>query len=88
YTADLWAYEGITSYYDDLMLLRAKIIDAPAYLDLLAENATRLQRTPGRLRQSLADASHEAWIKYYQPDENSPNQNVSYYIKGALAAMC
>lgn len=88
YTADLWAYEGITSYYDDLMLLRAKIVDAPAYLDLLAENATRLQRTPGRLRQSLADASHEAWIKYYQPDENSPNQNVSYYIKGALAAMC
>ena len=88
YTQDLWAYEGITSYYDDLMMLRARVIDAPAYLDLLAENATRLQRTPGRLRQVLADASHEAWIKYYQPDENNPNQNVSYYIKGALAALC
>ena len=88
YSRDLWAYEGITSYYDDLTLLRAGILDAPAYLDLLAENATRLQRTPGRKLQSLAESSFETWIKYYQPDENSPNQTVSYYVKGALAALC
>jgi predicted metalloprotease with PDZ domain len=88
YTRDLWAYEGVTSYYDDLMLLRAGILDAPAYLDVLAENATRLQRSPGRKRHSLADSSFEAWIKYYQPDENTPNQTVSYYVKGALAALC
>jgi predicted metalloprotease with PDZ domain len=88
YTADLWHYEGVTSYYDDLMLLRAGVIDAPAYLDLLAEAATRLARTPGRKLHSLADASFEAWLKYYQPDENTPNATVSYYIKGALAALC
>jgi predicted metalloprotease with PDZ domain len=88
YTQDLWHYEGVTSYYDDLFLLRAGIFDAAAYLDLVAENATRLQRTPGREQQTLADASFEAWIKYYQPDENSPNATVSYYVKGGLAAMC
>ncbi len=88
YSRDLWAYEGITSYYDDLMLLRAGLLDAPAYLDLLAEAATRLQRTPGRLVQTVADASFEAWIKYYQPDENTPNAAVNYYIKGSLAALC
>ncbi len=88
YSRDLWAYEGITSYYDDYMLLRAGLIDAPAYLDLLAEAATRLQRTPGRHVQTLADASFEAWIKYYQPDENTPNAAVNYYVKGALAALC
>jgi len=88
YTRDLWAYEGVTSYYDDLMLLRAGVLDAPAYLDLLAETATRLQRTPGRKLQSLAESSFEAWIKFYQPDENTPNQTVSYYVKGALAALC
>jgi predicted metalloprotease with PDZ domain len=88
YTADLWHYEGVTSYYDDLMLLRAGVIDAPAYLDLLAEAATRLARTPGRKLHSLADASFEAWLKYYQPDENTPNATISYYIKGALAALC
>ncbi|MDB5988506.1 MAG: peptidase [Nevskia sp.] len=88
YSRDLWAYEGVTSYYDDLMLLRAGILDAPAYLDLLAENATRLSRAPGRLLQTLADASFEAWIKYYQSDENTPNQAVNYYVKGALAALC
>lgn len=88
YSQDLWAYEGITSYYDDYMLLRAGLLDAPAYLDLLAETATRLQRTPGRLVQTLADSSFETWIKYYQPDENTPNAVVNYYVKGALAALC
>jgi predicted metalloprotease with PDZ domain len=88
YTRDLWHYEGITSYYDDLFLRRAQILDAATYLDLLAENATRLQRTPGRELHSLTDASFEAWIKYYQPDENSANASVSYYVKGALAALC
>jgi predicted metalloprotease with PDZ domain len=88
YTRDLWHYEGVTSYYDDLSLLRAKVIDAPSYLDLIAEAATRLQRTPGRRLHTLADASFEAWIKYYQPDENSANATVNYYVKGALAALC
>ena len=88
YTQDLWHYEGLTSYYDDLALLRAGVIDAPAYLDLLAETATRLQRTPGRRVQSLAESSFESWLKYYQPDENTQNATVSYYIKGALATLC
>lgn len=88
YTRDLWHYEGVTSYYDDLFLLRAGILDAGAYLDVVAENATRLARTPGRALHTLEDASFEAWIKYYQPDENTPNATVSYYVKGGLAALC
>lgn len=88
YSRDLWHYEGLTSYYDDLFLLRAGVLDGPAYLDLVAENATRLQRTPGRLVQTLADSSFDTWIKYYQPDENTPNSGVSYYIKGGLASLC
>ena len=87
-TGDLWHYEGVTSYYDDLSLLRAGVIEPAAYLDLLAETATRLQRTPGRHVHTLAEASFEAWLKYYQPDENTPNATVSYYVKGALAALC
>ncbi|NGY05495.1 M61 family metallopeptidase [Solimonas terrae] len=88
YSRDLWHYEGITSYYDDLFLLRAGVLDAAGYLDVVAENATRLERSPGRHRQTLADASFDTWIKYYQPDENTPNSAVSYYVKGALVALC
>jgi predicted metalloprotease with PDZ domain len=88
YTRDLWHYEGVTSYYDDLFVLRAGVIDAPTYLDALAEQATRLQRSPARTRHTLADASFETWIKYYQPDENSLNASTNYYVKGALAALC
>ena len=88
YSRDLWHYEGVTSYYDDLFLLRAGLIDAPTYLDLLAEGATRLERMPARHVQTLADSSFETWIKYYQPDENSPNASTNYYVKGALVALC
>ncbi|MDR3418324.1 MAG: PDZ domain-containing protein [Nevskia sp.] len=88
YSQDLWAYEGVTSYYDDYLLLRSGLLDPPAYLDLLAETATRLQRIPGRFLQTLAESSFDAWIKYYQPDEHTPNATVNYYVKGALASLC
>lgn len=87
YFRDLWAYEGVTSYYDDLGLVRAGVINEQAYLDRLAKLATRIERTPGRHRQSLAESSFDAWLKFYKPDENTPNAVVSYYGKGAQLAL-
>jgi predicted metalloprotease with PDZ domain len=88
YTTLLWACEGITSYYDDLALVRSGLIGAPDYLELLGRSLTSLARTGGRLKQTVADASFDAWIKYYRQDENSPNSQVSYYLKGSLVALC
>jgi predicted metalloprotease with PDZ domain len=87
YTRQLWAFEGITSYYDDLALVRAGVIDEASYLELAGRTASAVLRTPGRRLQSVADASFDAWIKYYRQDENTPNANVSYYAKGALVAL-
>ena len=87
YTRELWAFEGITSYYDDLALVRSGVIDGARYLDLLGRAITSVLRVPGRHVQSLADASFDAWIKFYRPDENSPNAGVSYYWKGSLVAL-
>ena len=88
YTEQLWAFEGITSYYNDLFLARSRTIAPEAYLRLLAQSITRVQQTKGRLKQSLAESSFTAWNKFYKQDENSPNAIVSYYQKGALAALC
>jgi predicted metalloprotease with PDZ domain len=88
YTALLWAFEGITSYYDDLALVRSGVIGRKDYLELLGRAITAYLRTPGRRSQSLAEASFDAWIKYYRQDENSPNATVSYYGKGSLVALC
>src|SRR6266581_3331900 len=88
YTALLWAFEGITSYYDDLALIRCGLIGKKEYLEVLARNITAYLRTPGRAKQSLAESSFDAWIKYYRQDENSPNAIVSYYAKGSLVALC
>jgi predicted metalloprotease with PDZ domain len=88
YTTLLWAFEGITSYYDDLALVRCGLIEKKDYLELLGRSITTHLRTPGRTIQSLAESSFDAWIKYYRQDENSPNAAVSYYLKGSLVALC
>lgn len=87
HTRLLWLFEGFTSYYDDLQLLRSQRIDLATYLKLVADNWNSILRGPGRLKQSLADSSFDAWTKYYQADENTPNAVVSYYGKGALLAL-
>ncbi len=87
YTHSLWIAEGITSYYDDLLLRRAGLMDRETYLEIVSKNIERVQTTPGRLVQPLAMASFDAWIKYYRWDENSNNTAISYYRKGALVAL-
>lgn len=88
YTELLWFFEGFTSYYDDLLLRRAKLIDNAVYLKLLSKTINQVQQTPGRLVQTVAQASFDAWVKYYRQDENTPNATVSYYTKGSLVALC
>lgn len=88
YTELLWFFEGFTSYYDDLLLRRARLIGDAAYLKLLAKTANQVLQTPGRRVQSVAQASFDAWIRYYRPDASTPNTTVSYYTKGALVALC
>lgn len=87
YTPQLWMFEGFTSYYDDLVLVRAGVISPVSYLELLGQNLTRVLRTPGRHKQSVAESSFDAWTKFYRQDENAPNALVSYYAKGAVVAL-
>jgi predicted metalloprotease with PDZ domain len=88
YTQMLWFFEGFTSYFDDLLLRRAHLIDDVIYLKLLGKTINQVHQTPGRTIQTLAQASFDAWVKYYRQDENTPNATVSYYTKGALVALC
>lgn len=86
-TSLLWIFEGFTSYYDDLMLLRAGVVDEADYLQLLSKTITSVHRGPGRLRQTVADSSFDAWNRYYRQDESAVNNIVSYYTKGSLVAL-
>lgn len=87
YTPLLWLFEGFTSYYDDLTLVRAGLISPNAYLGLLAKTINAVLRGSGRFKQSVAESSFDAWTKYYRQDENAPNAIVSYYQKGSLVAL-
>lgn len=82
YTPSLWVAEGLTSYYDDLLLVRAGLMDEKAYLQRITDQIGKLSETPGRTVQTLEQASADAWIKHYRRDENSVNTAISYYVKG------
>ncbi|UFS56219.1 peptidase M61 [Comamonadaceae bacterium M7527] len=88
YTELLWFFEGFTSYFDDLLVQRAGLFSRDTYLELLTKTINQVAQTPGRLVQSVAQSSFDAWVKYYRINENTPNATVSYYTKGALVALC
>lgn len=87
HTELLWVFEGFTSYYDDLMLLRSGVVSEDDYLRILAKVVSAVHRNGGRHKQSVAQSSFDAWTRYYKQDENSPNALVSYYTKGSLVAL-
>jgi predicted metalloprotease with PDZ domain len=87
HTELLWAFEGITSYYDDLALARTGLISPESYLELVGQTLTRVQRGQGRLKQTVTESSFDAWTRFYKQDENAPNAIVSYYAKGSLVAL-
>jgi len=84
YTSQLWLAEGLTSYYDNLLLSRAGLVEPQEYMTLLAKDIHRLETTPGRLARSVTEASMDAWIRHYQPNSNSVNSTISYYTKGSV----
>lgn len=87
HTRLLWAFEGLTSYYEDVILLRAGLLTRARYLEIVGERLTQLARTEGRRRQSVEEASFDAWVRLYRPDEETPNSTVSYYLKGSLIGL-
>ncbi|MEM6403260.1 MAG: M61 family metallopeptidase [Cyanobacteria bacterium P01_D01_bin.116] len=87
YTPSLWFCEGTTSYYDLLIPLRAGIYDIKSYLNNLSKEITRYQTTPGRKVQPVSESSFDAWIKLYRQDANSPNSQISYYLKGEMITL-
>ncbi|MGZ3711151.1 MAG: M61 family metallopeptidase [Bdellovibrionota bacterium] len=89
YTQDIWFAEGLTDYFDDMLVWNAGLISDDAYWNERIQDNNKLpDGNPGHLRRSLAESSYDAWIRYYRPDEDSVNSDVSYYSKGAALGWC
>lgn len=87
YTTNLWISEGFTAYYDNLTLRRTDIYSPEKYLEVLRTDINTVENQAGNQVQPVSEASFDAWIKYYRPNENSRNSTISYYDKGALLGM-
>jgi predicted metalloprotease with PDZ domain len=88
YTTLLWVMEGVTSYYDELILLRAGYYSTDTYINKLLSSLNYVEGTVGSRVQPVAHASFDAWIKGYRPNENSSNTTMTYYSRGAVIAAC
>jgi predicted metalloprotease with PDZ domain len=84
YTKLLWVAEGATAYFESVLVERAGLISEKEFLAGKAAAFQALQNRPGRFQTSLEEASFDAWIKYYRQDENSVNNQISYYDKGEI----
>ena len=87
YSEMLWIAEGITSYYDDITLLRMGAYSKEEYLKIITSQMSRLENSPGKTVMSLAHSSLLAWVKAYLPNEESSNKTISYYNKGMIVAV-
>lgn len=87
YTKLLWVAEGLTDYYEYLILRRAGFTSDKMFLETFAVAIQDLQNRPGRFETSIEEASYDAWIKGYRPDENAVNNQISYYDKGGIVGM-
>lgn len=87
YTSNLWIAEGFTAYYQEVFTQRSGLQTPERFIANLATVITSVENQPGIKIQSLSDASFDAWIKQYRPNENSPNSTISYYSKGSLIAL-
>ena len=84
YTTLLWFSEGFTSYYADVFLRRAGFYTEDVFTHKVISGINYIERMIGNKVQPVADASFDAWIKSYRPNENSSNSTVSYYSKGRI----
>lgn len=88
YTELLWFFEGVTSYYEYILAYRAGVLTQEQLLQWMGRDLASVEGMPGRFVQTVAQASFDAWVKFYRVDENTINSTVSYYTKGAMVALC
>ncbi|MCE2711476.1 MAG: PDZ domain-containing protein [Cryomorphaceae bacterium] len=86
YTSLLWVMEGFTSYYDELLLVRAGFTDPSEYIQKIQSTINYVEGSVGARVQPVAHASFDAWIKAYRPTENSSNTTMTYYSRGQMLA--
>jgi predicted metalloprotease with PDZ domain len=84
-TTGLWVAEGITAYYDGLLTTRAGLASPEDFLARLSGAIDRLQTSPGRLRQTLEQASLDVWTSSFS-GLGGDDKTVSYYVKGPVVA--
>lgn len=86
YTTLLWVSEGMTTYYEDVVLVRAGLMSRSKFFDNLAKNMRTDQTKLGARVQSVAHSSYDAWIKFNKKTADANNSTVSFYDKGALVS--
>ncbi len=82
----LWFYEGMVYYYNFYSMVRSGLREKEWFEYQIMGMMNYYRRSPAKCSQSATEASFDAWIKHYRPDENTYNTQLDYYLKGALVS--
>ena len=87
-TTQLWISEGLSVYYEYLMVKRAQIVNRNVFFNNLANNITAHENNPGKSFQSLLQASYNTWSDGpFGTSGQDKNKAISYYDKGPIVGM-
>ncbi len=87
YTDMLWFSEGVTSYYENLILNRAGFFSRDDVFREMKTTISNYENIPGHLFQSAASSSFDSWMLFFNRSENASNTTISYYDKGCALGM-
>jgi len=83
YTKMLWVAEGVTVYYEYILLNRAGLMTREEVLERLGSTIARYENAPGRRHQPAVASSFDAWGDPFSRGEHPGNTTISYYDIGA-----
>jgi predicted metalloprotease with PDZ domain len=79
----LWVSEGLSVYYEDLVLVRAGLMTREQYLDKMQAEMGTFENAPGHHYQSATESSWNTW-NTGSGVGGDRNTTISYYNNGAM----
>ncbi|MEY3157368.1 MAG: hypothetical protein RLZZ121_421 [Bacteroidota bacterium] len=82
-----YVYEGFTTYYGDLFLVRSGCLLPDEYLEEVNAYLLRHSENYGRYNHGLRESSIDTWVDGYSQSQSAPHRRVSIYAEGMLQAL-
>ncbi|SHO60826.1 M61 family metallopeptidase [Algoriphagus zhangzhouensis] len=87
-TTQLWVSEGLTVYYEYILMRRSGVINDEQFLSYFADLITRYENDEGKSFQSLEESSYRTWDEGpFGQQGTAQDTTITYYEKGPVLGL-